>query len=104
MTNYTNQERLEKVKSLVTTAEASDINHVRPFYHPSERLADKIIYYIVPFQTSVLGRVVAHVDADTGRLIAFKSGRGLKYHVDRTKRGYLDPTLVDLVDEAISKL
>ena len=101
---HTAQERLNKVASLAVQTKDYDINDIRPFYHPSERVADKVIYYIVPIHTLAMGRVVAHVDADTGQVIAFRSGRGLKYHVDRTKRGYIDPTLVDLVDEAISKL
>ena len=101
----TDDQRLLKVYSLLPADGSWDINSVRPFYFASTRLMNVIMYYIVPFSTVTMGRVVAHIDPNNGKIIAFKSGRsGLNYHVSRVKRGTLDPNVIAIVDNAIRKM
>ena len=44
-----------------------------------------------------MGKLNAHIDANTGQVIAVK-GTHYNVHIDRVKRRVLDPNLISIVD------
>ena len=91
-------ERLKLVESLSKKHPVIAADKIRRFFNPSSTKPNEILYYIVPIMTTTMGRIKAHVDANTGQVIAFK-GRHHNYHVAKTKRGTLDPNVIAIVDK-----
>ena len=101
--HLTDARRLQLVRGLAKF-DGYGVDDVRLFYFALSYLADVVMYYIVPIKTVTMGTVRAHVSAESGQVIAFKGGRNLDYHVSRVKRGYLDPVIISIVDNAIEKM
>ena len=97
----TNEQRLALVKSMSKDSGTFTPDQIRPFYSATSE--KKLLYYVVPIEMESMGRNNAHVDGETGQVIAFK-GRYYNLHIDRVKKGELDPAIVSLVDRWLTMM